>query len=158
MKPSLPSSNNFWILSSAYRDSGVSTLAMIRTHSYSGHAVLPCVFLFFRSIELSLKAVLVFHGVSENDITRKLGHRISELIARAEKLHLLDTLGVERADRELLDRFSNDYADKHFEYADDWWSYPHLDDLHSLADRICEAVQVYLMDNDSLASKHGVGA
>ncbi|SRR5258705_4721713 len=143
MKPELPSSDAFWILSSAYRDAGDSTLATIRTGTYTGLMVMPCVFLFFRSVELALKSVLVFHGVPEHEITRALGHRISALISRAEPFTQLDVIGIQPADRQLLDRFSDDYASKLFEYSDDWWSYPHLEELQSLARRVCDAVQVY---------------
>lgn len=104
---------------------------------------MPCVFLFFRSIELALKSVLVFHGIPEREITRTLGHRISALIVRAESFTRLDVIGIRAEDRQQLDRFSEGYANKLFEYSDDWWSYPYLEDLQSLAGRICDAVRTY---------------
>lgn len=143
MKPELPSSAAFWILSSAYRDAGDSTLATIRTDTYMGLAVMPCVFLFFRSIELAIKSVLVHHGVPEHEITRSLGHRISELMSRAEPFTDLNLIGIRPEDRQLLNCFSDDYANKSFEYSDEWWEYPHLEDLQSLARRVCDAIQTY---------------
>jgi hypothetical protein len=143
MKPELPSPSAFWILSSAYFDAGDSALATIRTRKYSGFMVMPCVFLFFRSIELALKSVLVFHGVPEHEVARSLGHRISALLSRAEPYTPLEVIGILPADRQLLDRFSDDYSNKLFEYSDDWWSYPHLEELQSLAQRVTRAVQGY---------------
>lgn len=104
---------------------------------------MPCVFLFFRSVELALKSVLVFHGVREHEITRSLGHRIAALLTRAEQFTPLDFIGIQPVDRQLLDRFSDDYSNKFFEYSDDWWSYPHLEDLQCLAQRVSDAVRVY---------------
>ena len=143
MKPEFPSSDAFWILSSAFCDAGDATLARIRTGTYVGLAVMPCVFLFFRSIELALKAVLVHHGVPEHEITRSLGHRISALISRTEPFTNLDLIGIRPEDRKLLDHFSDDYASKSFEYSDEWWVYPHLEDLQNLARRVCDAIKNY---------------
>jgi hypothetical protein len=147
MKPELPPSDAFWALSSAYLDAGDSVLATIRTGSYTGLAVIPCVFLYFRSTELAIKSVLVHHGVPEREITRALGHRISELISRTETFIQLSDIGIDPSCRSLLDRFSDDYANKLFEYSDDWWNYPHLEDLQSIARRICDTVRIYLQKN-----------
>jgi hypothetical protein len=144
MKPAVPSSNAFWILSSGYRDAGDAAFDRIRTGSYRGFIVFPCVFLYFRCIELALKAVLTHHGVSEREITRKLGHRISALITHSETYSRLDALGISSEDRQLLDRFSDDYADKWFEYPDRFWrASPKLEELKNLAHRICETIRRY---------------
>jgi hypothetical protein len=153
MKPDLPSPDGFWILSAGFRDAGDSTLTMIRTGTYIGFAVMPCVFLYFRSIELALKAVLVQHAVPEHEIRgRGLGHRISALMSRAETFTLLSTLGIQPEDRKFLDRFSEAYSEKSFEYSDDWWQHPHLEDLKKLAHRVCSAVQTYGKGEASQAS------
>lgn len=143
MKPELPSSDAFWILSSAYRDAGNSALATIRTGTYTGLMVMPCVFLFFRSVELAIKSVLVIHGVTETEIARKLGRRISDLMSRVEQLTELSSIGMQPNDRDLLNQYSDDYANKWFEYSDYWCKYPELDVLRDLAQRICDAVQNY---------------
>jgi hypothetical protein len=93
MKPELPSSNAFWVLSSCYRDAGDAVLSLIRNGSYSGHAVFACVFLYFRSVELGLKAVLAANGVSEQEIAQKLAHQISPLLKRVEDFVQLSELG-----------------------------------------------------------------
>ncbi len=114
---------------------------MIRTDAYVGLALMPCVFLYFRSIELALKAVLVHHGVIEQEITREMGHRITALMLCAETLTPLGTIGIMLEDRQLLDRFSEDYADKSFEYSDNFWNYPNLENLENLCVRVCAAVR-----------------
>jgi hypothetical protein len=106
--------------------------------------VFPCVFSYFRCIELALKAILVDHAVPEQEITRTLGHRISKLMTKVESFTLVSALGIGEDDRRLLDRFSSDYSDKWFEYPDDFWrAIPELEKLKELAHRICDATQFY---------------
>jgi len=144
MKPALPSSDAFWILSSGYRDAGDAVLDRIRTENYRGHALFPCVFLYFRSIELALKSVLTYHAIAEHEITRTLGHRVSGLIERAENYSSLSALGISAEDRSLLDQFSEDYSTKWFEYPDDIEkTYPDLETLRDLAHRVCDTIRTY---------------
>lgn len=133
---------DFWGLASGFRDAGECALATIQDGKYSGLMVMPCVFLFFRTIELSLKSVLASHDVAAHEI-RKLSHDISRIMDKASKFTSLDVIGIASKDRELLKRFSRDYQRKGFEYSNDWWNTPHLDDLRDLAVRVCEAVRVY---------------
>jgi hypothetical protein len=144
MKPALPSSDAFWILASGYRDAGDAVLARIRTETYMGFALFPCVFLYFRCVELALKSVLAYHPVPEDEITRTLGHRISALIERAEEFSSISELGISAEDRRVLDQFSDDYSTKWFEYPDDLdKNYPELERLRDLAHRVCDAIQAY---------------
>ena len=144
MKPPIPSSDAFWILSWGYQDAGDAILEKIRSESYTGFALFPCVFSYFRCIELGLKAVLIHFAVPEQEITRSLGHRISKLLGRAETFLVLSDIGISVDDRKLLDRFSDDYADKWFEYPDNFWSdIPNLEELKEVAHRICDAIREY---------------
>jgi hypothetical protein len=144
MKPNLPSSNAFWLLSKAYLDGGNAAHSLIRSGNYRGFAWLPCVFLYFRCIELALKAVLVSNGASKQDIARALGHRISALLIRTEEFTPLSELGILPADRKLLDRFSDDYSNKWFEYPNKFWrGNPQLDQLKDLAHRVCATVRTH---------------
>ena len=144
MKPPLPSSDAFWILSDAYRDAGDATFSLIRRKAYVGFAVLPCVFLYFRAIELALKTVLAHHGLTEQEITRSLGHRISSLLARTDGFAPLSTFGISPEDRRLLERYSGDYSEKWFEYPDDVSvDYPTLEELKALAGRLCDKIRLY---------------
>ena len=118
MEPKHPSSNSFWSMSKAFCDAGDAVLTLIRTETYRGHAVWPCVFLYFRSVELALKAVLVANGVSTREIARELGHQISALLNRVEDFVTLSEPGICTNDRQLLDHYSKDYSEKWFEYPD----------------------------------------
>jgi hypothetical protein len=109
IKPELPSSDHLCVLSSGYRDAGDAAHTLIRTDgNYGGFVRFPCVFLYFRSIELALKAVLVPNGVSEHEIAKKLGHRISALLNHVQDFVPLPELGICSEDRQLLDDFSED--------------------------------------------------
>jgi hypothetical protein len=144
MKPALPSSSAFWVLSSGYRDAGDAVHSLIRNETYSGHAVFACVFLYFRSIEPALKAVLAANGVSEREIAEKLKHRISALLNRVQKFVELSELGILPEDCQLLDRYSGDYSDKWFEYPDELWGIrPKLEELRELTHCLCEKVRTH---------------
>jgi hypothetical protein len=143
-KPKVPTCSGFWILATGYRDAGDATNARIEEDGYVGFALFPCVFLYFRGIELALKSVLVYHDVSESDITKKFSHRLSMLITSAATFVDLSVLGISDDDRELLDRFSENYYDKWFEYPDNFWdASPNRENLKSLAHRVCNSVQIY---------------
>jgi hypothetical protein len=142
MKPALPSSSASWNLSKGYLDAGNAVHDLIRSGTYTGFAYLPCLFLYFRCIELALKAVLVPAGISEGEIARTLGHRISQLLRKTEKFTALSKLGIFAKDRKLLDRFSDDYSDKWFEYPNSLSRpNPHIDQMRDLAHRVCNAVR-----------------
>lgn len=128
----------------AYRDAGDAAIARMQSPDYIGFIILPCIFLYFRSIELALKSVLVAHGIPEKELTKTLGHRLSRLLKDAEKHINLADIGISPTDRELLDRFSNDYADKWFEYPDRFWKQrPKHEALKQLTDRVCTKVRQY---------------
>jgi len=143
-KPPLPSSDAFWNLSSAYRDAADAAFTLTRAEDYSGLVVVPCVFLYFRCVELALKSVLIFHGVSEHEVTKTLGHRVSQLLAQAETFPKFTVLGLSDADRRIIREFSDAYSDKWFEYpGDPPAGYPDLDALRNLAHRLCATLQTY---------------
>ena len=53
-------------------------------------------------------------------------------------------LGITREDRRLLDQFSDDYADKWFEYPDRFWRRdPKFEQLRAPAHRVCDTIRVY---------------
>lgn len=144
MKPAFPSSNAFWILSSSYRDAGDAAFDRMRSRTYTGSIKFACFFLYFRCVELALKAVLTHHRVEQREITQTLGHRISALLRRTEAFSTLDALGITREDRRLLDQLSDDYADKWFEYPDRFWRRdPKFEQLRALDHRVCDTIRVY---------------
>ena len=140
--PSIPSSDSFWILSSGYLDAGDATYEMLHSDSYVGFVQYPCIFSYFRCIELSLKAVLVTYGVKEKTITETLGHRISDLLDECEKFVTLSEIGINPSTRTLLNEFSEDYSTKWFEYPDSLWEKkPDLTKLKKITHLICDSVQ-----------------
>jgi hypothetical protein len=144
MKPSVPSSNGFWLLSTSYLDAGDAAFKLMRSGSYQGSIKFACLFLYFRCIELALKAVLMHHRVDEREITQKLGHQISALLTRAEAFSPLDALGISPEDRSFLDQFSADYSEKWFEYPDRLWRRdPDYEELKALAHRTCKTIKSY---------------
>jgi HEPN domain-containing protein len=131
-------------MSSGYRDAGDAAHRLVRSDNYTGFVVYPCVFLYFRCIELALKAVLVYHGVNEHEVTRTLGHRIADLVTRAEAYASVASFGITPENRQLLERYSDTYVNKWFEYPDDFdTSYPVVEELRELAHRMCDAIQKY---------------
>lgn len=144
MKPDLGSSDCFWVIADAYRDAANASFELTISPDYIGHIVVPCVFLYFRCIELLLKSVLIFHGIPEREITRTLGHRVSALLRRAESFPKFKTMGLSSQDRQLIDQFSEVYSDKWFEYPEDSLAdYPEPEILKELANRLCDRVRTY---------------
>jgi hypothetical protein len=144
MRPALASSDTFWNVSDAFRDAADAAFDLTRADHYSGEVRIPCVFLYFRCIELALKSVLIYHGIPEPEITRALGHRVRALPAEAEKFPKFRAIGLSAEDRQLIDKFSDAYSDKWFEYPEDSLAaYPDLQTLRELATRLCAATQRY---------------
>jgi hypothetical protein len=144
VKPSMPSSDAFWNLSLAFRDAADAAFTLTRASDYSGLVVVACVFLYFRCIELALKSVLLFHGLSESDITKTLGHRIADLLSRADTFPEFGAIGLSDADRGIIRDYSSAYSDKWFEYPEDPPAgYPDLETLRELAHRLSDRTRDY---------------
>lgn len=148
--PGMPSSDEFWILGSGYLDAGNACLSLIRNGKadgkpYFGHVVFPCMFSFFRSIELGLKAILKENGASDIKIAREYGHRLTALLDALDSTGVdLQVFGIAPGDRVFLDKYSEEYSRKWFEYPDDFWRVNfELEDLQVLAERICESIRIH---------------
>ncbi len=146
----MPSSDAFWILSSGYLDAGNACLSLIRNgkadgEPYVGFVDIPCIFSFFRSIELGLKAVLKEHGSSDNEIARVCGHRLSKLLAALDSRGIdLPTIGISPEVRIFLDKYSEEYSRKWLEYPDDLWRVDfELEVLQILAQQVCDSIRNY---------------
>lgn len=138
----MPSSDVLWILSEGYLQAADAISEKIDTPDYVGFAITPCIFSYFRCIELALKSVLVDYEVTEKMITKTLGHRISELVQKAEEFVDLKIIGISQGTRTLLDEFSSDYARKWYEYPDGLWSKsPNRTELKDAAHTICESIK-----------------
>ena len=146
----MPSSDAFWILGSGYLDAGNACLSLIRNRNadgkpYCGHVIFPCMFSYFRSIELGLKAVLKENGSTDNEIAREYSHRLTALLDAIDSKGIeLQVCGISPADRDFLNKYSEEYSRKWFEYPDDFWRVNfELEDLQALAEKICESVRNY---------------
>lgn len=146
MNPDAASSDTFWATADAYCLAGDVSHDFIRARTGKARLIyIPCVFLYFRSIELALKAILIAYGVTEKEIAKRaLGHRISALMVRAEAFVPLSDIGIRSRDRTLLDRFSDDYSNKWFEYPVRLSrNPPPLDQLRALARRVSDVVRTH---------------
>jgi len=142
--PNLPSPVGFWVLAQGYKDAAHAVDARIQGGEYTGMALIPYVFLCFRSIELSLKSVLVHAGLSEKTIARELGHALAALLDRCQSIVSLPLIGISLDAEKMLRDYSDTYSKKWFEYGDDYWCEPDLGLLRATCDNVCEAVRKHI--------------
>lgn len=136
-KPGLPSGAQFWCYASGYLDAGNATLKLVRDSGYpGGEAAIACTFLYFRSIELAIKAILSDRGKG------KWTHSLKDLLQALPNIGSSPHhLGLEQADVDLIEAYSDDYSNKWFEYADRWVEKPNLDHLQQVATRLCKGTR-----------------
>jgi hypothetical protein len=159
-KPNLPSSFQFLLLAEASLDAANAAYLDCQRRDrefdpgteedLSTFMSIPVAFLYFRSVELALKAAIVERSLaSPKDVpSHKLGHDIKSLIhcatiAGATGAVPFDPgdLGVDPAARAFLESFSDDYANKWFEYHFGPWDIPDLHRCQQVATSIIEAVK-----------------
>jgi hypothetical protein len=158
--PGMPSSDEFWILGSGYLDAGNACLSLIRNGKadgkpYCGNVVFPCMFSFFRSIELGLKAILKENGSTDNEIARVYGHRLNALLDALDSKDIdLQFVGITPEDRVFLNKYSEEYSRKWYEYPDDLWRVSFEPEvLQKLAERICERIRNYKVELNQAESR-----
>ncbi len=106
-------------------------------------------FLYFRAIELSLKAAILERQLAPPEMIPKktLGHDIKNLIASATNHSIgasaftLADLGLNTADKAFIEQYADDYANKWFEYYFGPWDAPCLRESQRIADLILSAVR-----------------
>ncbi len=107
------------------------------------------VFLYFRAIELSLKAAIVERHLAPpaKIPSRELGHDLKKLIACATTptvdtpAYSLADLGLNDEDKAYIERYSDDYANKWFEYNFGPWKIPCLQQSQRIANQILSAIK-----------------
>jgi hypothetical protein len=109
-----PQSEAFFCIAEGYKDAANASFDLMKSDGYFGQVIYPCVFLYFRSIELSLKAFLRHQGIDSVCI-KSLSHRISDLILKSEFPNSLSLHGITDSDLEFLEKYSNEYSSKWFE-------------------------------------------
>jgi hypothetical protein len=146
MKPQLPDSNTFWIVAKGYLT--VADAAFQLTESApgdNGELPTPTAFLYFRAIELSLKAALASHNIPETEITKTLGHRLTQLSERIKQVRSPGELpSLDKFDP-LITSYSDYYSNKWFEYPDKIWNLalPDLETLRTSAHEIVDDIRFY---------------
>lgn len=142
MRPLLPDTDTFWILSSGFMDAADAALERIEETEYRGFAVLPCIFLSFRSIELALKSYLAKQGYTQEQIKERIGHNLLTLIKHVETVGALSEIGLEPDSRLFIEMWAQKYSFKWFEYPDDVLvDIPDPRKTTKIARRICEAIR-----------------
>lgn len=158
-KPEIPSPWEFQKLAEASRDAANAAFTEIRSRdaAYAGgnrnveitFMAVTVAFLYLRSVELALKGAILERGLaSEEDIPKpKLGHDLANLLTCAtdSKIHgtkafTIDELGLDPEAREFLERHSDDYANKWFEYHFGPFRYPDLDQCQHIATSVVGAI------------------
>ena len=144
MTDAVANSNLRWIVAKAYLDAGDACVQQARNGKYRGFISTPAIFLYFRSIELALKACLDAHGVDQKELARRLGHRLQRLLENGDSFSLRAALGLTPEDEALIAAYSDYYSQKEFEYPPRLWSrQPDLDQLAGLATKIIETSRKY---------------
>lgn len=108
--------------------------------------VIPAVFLYLRAIELALKAAIRERKLATPDEIRfrSLGHNLRALIERATGgtgAFTLADLGMDQTTKDFLERWSDDYGGKSFEYHFGPWDIPKPADCQIIAVSMVEAVR-----------------
>lgn len=157
-KPKTPSSWEFQQLAEASLDAANAAYADCQARDdrfaagskgESTFMSMTVVFLYFRAIELSLKAAIVEKQVAPPGKipSRELGHDLKKLIACAttptadKPAYSLSDLGLNEEDMAYIDQYSDDYANKWFEYHFGPWQIPCLNQSQRIADQILSAIK-----------------
>jgi hypothetical protein len=134
-KPNTPSSWQFQQLAKACLDAANAGYAECRERDASSRPLtrdneatfmsITIAFLYFRAIELSLKAAIRARNLASASAIRspkKLGHDLKRLLACAtsqapnKPSYSLSDLGLTAQSKDFIERYSDDYANKWFEY------------------------------------------
>ena len=156
MKGETPSSFDFYLLARAVLDAADAGLEEIRKRDKdwvekrggkgSTFMVVPVCFLYLRGIELGLKAAIRERGLATaaEIRSRGLGHDLAALLGRAQsgpKGFALSELGMDLSSKAFLERWSDYYADKLFEYVFDPFGIPEVEQCREVATAVIGAVQ-----------------
>ena len=116
-------------------------LQAARVAPRSGNGFAPVAYyLACHSIELSLKAFLLIHHVTRQDLKQRFGHNLEALLERAQSLGLGALVPLSDAQVQAVQQASPYYTDKIFEYFElmeavrGFKSRPQFEQLHSAAE------------------------
>jgi hypothetical protein len=144
-KPKLPSAIRLWLAARGFQQAADASFEKLRSPGYVGFISVPVVFLYARSIELSLKACLRQHTADPKVFAKILGHRLDWILAEAERLGICTALGLSKEHRLTIAVIGEDYSDKWYEYPEHFWrARPKTEDLKSAAAFLNEKTQSYV--------------
>ncbi len=161
-KPELPSSWEFQQLAEACLDAANAAysdcqrrdedFAAGKHDGKSTFMAITVAYLYLRSVELALKAAITERGLAPAEAipSRKLGHELKKLIECATNsvpegppAFTVSELGMDQASRAFLERYSDDYANKCYEYHFGPWTIPCLRESQRVATSIIKAIKPF---------------
>ena len=83
---------------------------------YEIFAPIPVLFLVGQSIELGLKAYLLFKGVELRKIRRDYGHDLHRILRKAKELGLVDVVTLTDEDESVINVLDKLYSTKQLQY------------------------------------------
>lgn len=119
-----PLSTTFWTMAVSHEEAALHLEAkMDRPGYYCYMPIHSVLFLFYRSIELALKAYLLSHGMTVQELrsTKKFGHQIDKLYAETKNRNILSILSLTQEEIEILTSLSRHYSSKSYEYPEHMW-------------------------------------
>jgi hypothetical protein len=158
-KPEIPSPWEFQKLAEASRDAANAAFTDIRLRDAAyvkgdrdvgfTFMAVTVAFLYLRAVELALKGAIRERDLAPVEAipSPKLGHDITKLLRCATDRETngtgafsIDELGLDQEGREFLERHSDDYANKWFEYHFGPFHYPDLDQCQHIATAVVAAI------------------
>jgi hypothetical protein len=144
-KPRLPSAIRLWLAAAGYENAADAAFDKMRSPGYVGFIKMPVVFLYARSIELSLKACIRQHTADPKMFAKVLSHRLDWIVAEADRLGISAALGLSPEHRATINAVAEDYSDKWYEYPEHFWRRgPKIEELKSVANYLGEPVRRYV--------------
>ncbi len=130
----------------SHEESALHLQAKINQPGYYSYVPLHSVlFLFYRSIELALKAYLLSNGMTAEELrdTKRFGHKIANLYDVARNRNISSMLTLTKEEEEILTSMSRHYSSKSYEYPEHVWvqEKPPLVVLSGLCRKVVYAVE-----------------
>jgi hypothetical protein len=117
---------------------------------YVGYVRGAVVFLYARSIELSLKASLRQHTSNPKTFGHTLGHRLDLILKELRRHGAAKILRLSRKQWSVITGIGEDYSDKWFEYPDNIWTKrPRIEELRDAATYLAAQTQSYVARKNS---------
>jgi hypothetical protein len=108
---------------------------------YEYIAPIPVMYLVGHSIELSLKAYLIFMGVPLDELKKKYGHNLVKCYNEAQKYNLNDVIQLTESDYQVLEVLNVLYSSKQLNYCEiGLKQFPMLGPLQELSTKLLQKI------------------